>query len=378
MIASEGEIWKSQRRMMQPDFLPGRVAAFFPLMTQEIENTTRLWDAAALRGETIDVSASITRMALRIVARALFSEDLSDSHATALCQAFTDTIVDLGKLSLSAFGAEVQMSPQRNANFLMARQAVDAICREIIARRRAMKDQMWPDDLLSLMLRNPARQGAAADVLIRDEIVTMLTAGHETTAAAMSWTLILLAQNPTVEQRLYRELDQTLGDQSPRIADLTRLPWTTAIFQEVMRLYPPVWVMPKVAARDDVVDGYPIARGQRVIVSPWLTHRHKSFWNSPDRFDPERFLAERGGAEAGDGAQRHRYAYFPFSGGRHQCLGIHFAMIEAPLILATFAQRFRVHPLNPQEMRSAPSITLRQSHSLRANVERRQRTKIGS
>jgi cytochrome P450 len=173
-----------------------------------------------------------------------------------------------------------------------------------------------------------------------------------------------LAEHPAAETRLHEELDVALGGRTPQLADLSNLPWTRAVFQEALRLYPPVWYMARVAQADDVLDGHAVPRGACVMISAWFTHRHAAFWDQPEQFDPGRFLTPATPLP-------HRYAYFPFGGGRHQCLGNHLAGIEGTLILARLAQQFRVRPIAGQRIRPAPGITLRQSPGMQAMVELR-------
>jgi len=206
--------------------------------------------------------------------------------------------------------------------------------------------------------------GPLSDRQLRDEMVTMLVGGHETTALALSWAWKLLAENPAAEARLHEELDGVPSDQSLSPTHMPSLRWTNAVFQESMRLYPPVWYMARVANQDDVIDGYAIPRGSCVMISAYLTHRHPEFWNAPEEFRPQRFLDELPDS-------RHRYAYFPFGGGRHQCLGMHLAQMEGTLILAQLARQFRLHSQNGAQVRPLPGITLRQTPGLRASVELR-------
>jgi cytochrome P450 len=239
---------------------------------------------------------------------------------------------------------------------------IDAFCSEMIARRRAQSPANRPRDLLSLLIETRKLD----DRQVRDEIVTMLIAGHETTALAIAWAWKTLAQNPRAEVKLHEEVDAVLaGRKRVELTDVPKLTWSAASFQETMRLYPPVWQMPRVAIKDDVIDGYAIPRNSCVIISPWFTHRHKDFWRDPEAFDPARFCPS---AEK----QLHRYAYLPFAGGRHQCLGMHFALMEGTMILAQLAHQFRVVPLNSEQVRPSMGVTLRQSPGLMANIESRE------
>jgi cytochrome P450 len=369
LLASDGPRWRSQRRLMQRDFQPKSIEPFAGAMTRETARTAAAWRAAAAAGAAVDVTEGMTLLTLRIVVDALFGHDLPDARAAELCGAITQTINDLGQISWTVFGVPVRLTPQRNASFAGGKGVIDAFCYELIARRRATPAADRPRDLLTLLVEADGEGGPMDDRQLRDELVTMLVGGHETTALALAWAWKLLAEHPDVEARLHAELDDALrGRAEPTTADVPRLAWTRAVFQEAMRLYPPVWYMARVANEDDVIDGYAVPRGACVLVSAWLTHRHAGSWREPGRFDPSRFLD---GGDAGAAAPAHRYAYFPFGGGRHQCLGMHFALLEGTLILAQLAWQFRLRPVAGQDVRPDPGITLRQSPGMLATVERR-------
>jgi cytochrome P450 len=364
LLASDGPHWKSQRKLMQKDFQPAQVANFAGLITREIHRTEKEWRDAFAAGRDVDVMSAMTRLTLRIIVAALFSHDLSDEHAARLCESVTHTITELGKISWTIFGAPFHFSPERNAQFDAAQKVMDDTCYEMIARRRLQPAEQQPADLLTLLLATADGETPLTEKQIRDELVTMLVGGHETTALALSWAWKAFAENPDIEAKLHREVDQLIPDRPPQIADLPRLEWTRAVFQEALRLFPPVWYMGRVAIEEDTIDGYVIPRGACVMISPWFTHRHKDFWQSPDAFDPARFLDDAAIA-------LHKTAYFPFAGGRHQCLGIHLAMMEGTFILAQLSQRFKVQPIAGQNVRPLPGITLRQSPPLRAMIEPR-------
>jgi cytochrome P450 len=364
LLASDGARWRSQRRLMQRDFLPASIERFVPVMTLETTRTAADWQAAASAGGVVDITSAMTRLTLRIVVAALFSDDLSADHAAQLCDAVTDTITDLGKISWTIFGMPTRFTPDCAARFAAAKNVIDAACYDMIARRRGQAPSGRPRDLLTMLIESDTGAGAMNDRQLRDEIVTMLVGGHETTALALAWAWKAVAERPDIKAFLQKELDEHLAGRLPGIEDLPRLPWTSAVFHEAMRLYPPVWYMARVAQEDDVIHGHAVPRGACVLVSAWFTHRHKDFWPDAERFDPRRFV---------DPSVRpsHRYAYFPFGGGRHQCLGMHFALMEGIMILAQLAQQFHVYPLNAEQIKPAPGITLRQSPGMVARVELR-------
>jgi cytochrome P450 len=283
-----------------------------------------------------------------------------------LCAAITQTINDLGKISWTIFGVPVQFTPNSNAAFAAGKGVIDATCYDMIARRRARSPGDRPRDLLTMLIEAEVEggDGHMDDRQLRDEMVTMLVGGHETTALALAWAWKVLAEHPEIEAKLHREVDEVIGDRLPELADLSKLPWAKAVFQEAMRLYPPVWYMARVANEADVIHGHPVPKGACVLISAWFTHRHQEFWPDAERFDPTRFLDPAA-------TPAHRYAYFPFGGGRHQCLGMYFALLEGTLILAQLAQQFRVRPLGGQQIRPDPGITLRQTPPMQAMVAAR-------
>ena len=196
-----------------------------------------------------------------------------------------------------------------------------------------------------------------SDKQLRDEVMTIFLAGHETTANALGWTWYLLSRHPEVTRRLETELAEVLGGQTPTLDDLSKLNYTSMVIQEAMRLYPPVWIIGRNAVKADQIDGYDIPADSSIMLSPYVTHRHTNFWDNPEGFDPERFNPERAKG-------RPYFAYFPFGGGPRLCIGNNFALMEAKLVLATVAQRYRLelvpgHPVEPE-----PLVTLRPKHGL--------------
>jgi cytochrome P450 len=222
------------------------------------------------------------------------------------------------------------------------------------------------EDLLSTLLAPRSETGEPLDDrLVRDELITMLFAGSETTGLMLSWTWYLLSQHPDALRRLHAELDEVLGGRLPTVDDLADLKYTRMVLQETMRLYPPVWFLFRQSLQEDEIDGYRITANAKVVVSPYTTHRHPAFWPNPEQFDPERFTPE-------NSQGRPRYAYLPFGAGRHLCLGNNLAMMEGQLVLATIAQRYRIEPVPGHAVKPEPLITMRMRHGLMATVSTRQ------
>lgn len=236
----------------------------------------------------------------------------------------------------------------RNRRINAAIHTLDAIVQGLIQERRQRAIERG--DVLSLLLlaRDEETGQGMSDQQVRDEVMTLLFAGHETTSNLLAWTWFLLATHPEVEQRLQAELDAVLGGRLPTVEDLAHLPYGHRVLEETLRLYPPAWSLARKALVDDKVGGYVLPASTIILMSPYVTHRHPAFWEEPERFDPDRFTPERV-------AVRPRYAYFPFGGGPRQCIGNTFALMEAHLILATVAQRYRLrlvpdHPVEPQAL----------------------------
>jgi len=237
---------------------------------------------------------------------------------------------------------------------------LDAIVDRIIQQRRASGEDTG--DLLSMLMAARDEDGSAmSDRQLRDEIMTFLLAGHETTAVSLSWTLYLLSQHPEAGHKLRQELDVVLRGRTPQLEDMARLPYTDKVVRESMRLYPPAWSLARTTAKEIEVGGYRLPVGANIVMSPWIMHRDPRFFDRPEQFDPDRWTAEAT-------QKLPRFAYFPFGGGPRLCIGASFAMMEATLLLATIAQRFHLslvpgHPVTPQ-----PGITLRPRHGIRMKV----------
>jgi len=241
---------------------------------------------------------------------------------------------------------------------------IEGILHRIISERRACGRDTG--DLLSMLLHAQDEDGSRmTDQQLRDEAITLFLAGHETTASSLSWTWWLLAQNPAAEAKLHAELDEVLVGRAPSIDDLARLPYTANVITESMRLYPPAWGLARVAIEDHELGGYPVRKGMGVAMAQWVVQRDTRWYDKPEEFRPERW--------EGDFAKRiPRFAYFPFGGGPRQCIGNSFALMEARLILATIAQKYRLHLVPDHPVVPLASITLRPRYGVRVVLESRQ------
>jgi cytochrome P450 len=357
LLTSEGDFWLRQRRLAQPAFHRGRITSYADTMVRFTERLLESWHD----GEERDIHAEMMRVTLQIVAKTLFDADV-DREAQQVGKAL-EAIMHLNSNFRRLVLTPSWLPTAQNVRAALATRRLDQIIFRIIARRRAVPRDTG--DLLSMLLAAQDENGSRmTDKQLRDECMTIFLAGHETTAIALSWTWWLLAQHPEVEAKLHAELDSVLGGRSPKLEDLPRLPYNEKVITESLRLYPPAWAMARLAVEDVELAGYVVPKGCGVSFAQWVVHRDPRWFDAPLEFRPERWTAEMQ-------KRLPRYAYFPFGGGPRQCIGNNFALMEAQLLLATIAQKFRFslvpgHPVIPQ-----PSITLRPRHGIRAVLHRR-------
>jgi len=347
LLTSDEPLHLRQRRLVQPAFHRERVAGYAAAMIGAARDAAdRLED-----GQTVAVDALMNRLALRIASATLFSADVDDD-ADAIGHSVTETM-ELFPASLSAFGELLDHLPWHPATrrFKAARAALDAVVYRLIdARRREGRDR---GDLLSILLSVRDEDGKPMPVeLVRDEALTLLLAGHETTANALAWTWDALARNPQVEDRLHAELDEVLGDRDPVPADYPRLRFTRDVVAESMRLRPPAWILGRRVIRPFRLGEWDVPVGSVLLTSQLVTHVNPRFWREPQAFRPERW-------SNGETDRLPRFAYFPFGGGNRICIGESFAWTEAVLVLATLARRVRFRGLDPARVPLDPLVTLR-------------------
>ncbi|MGD9902585.1 MAG: cytochrome P450 [Vicinamibacterales bacterium] len=373
LLTSEGAFHLRQRRLMQPAFHRARIAGYTDAMARTAVATRERWTA----GQPLDLSGEMNRLTLTIVADTLFGSAVgSDSDTARVQQAITDVMEMFDLVMLPFAEWLVHLPLPRMRRYRAAQRALDALIYGIIGARRASGADRG--DLLSMLLHAQDSEGTGGmtDRQVRDEVITLFLAGHETTANALSWLWVLLGRHPEVEALLHAELDAVLTDgRVPVAADVARLPYTRAVVAESMRLYPPAWTMGRRVLKDYRTGGHDIPAGSLVLMSQWIVHRDPRWWPEPTRFDPRRWLGD-GTAVAGTGAAagagtRPRFAYFPFGGGNRVCIGESFAWSEAIVLVAAIAQRWRLvldpaHPVEPQ-----PLITLRTRYGVRATPEAR-------
>jgi cytochrome P450 len=334
LVTNDGKSWLHQRRLMQPAFHRKSLDAFSSLMTNATISMLDQWENFAERDQPLDVAAEMQRLTLCIAGKALFNIDLSDETHT-VGQAVT-TVNKLLTEYLYAPLPPLNVPTLRNQRLQVSYRTLDQVVQGIITQRRRQNTD--PEDLLSILLlaRDQETGQGMNDQQVRDEVITLLIAGHETVSNALTWTWYLLSQYPQAACHLHKELEIVLGGQIPTMDHLAKLAYTHMVLDETLRLYPPAWVFGRKAVADDEIGGYFIPANSMIVLSPYITHRHPAFWQDPEVFDPERFAPERS-------ASRPHFAYFPFGGGPRMCIGNYFALMEMQLILATVVQRYRLH-----------------------------------
>ena len=359
LATSEGELWLRQRRLMQPIFHRGSIAAFGAQMTEATERMLARWDALP-DGTVLDVDAEMMKVTLEIVGRTLFSVDLS-READALVRAVLAALDFVIYRAQTPWAWPLALPTPRNRGFRAALAVLDAAIAALLAKRRTHADP--PHDLLTMLMEAKTESGEGmSEKQLRDEILTLLIAGHETTASALTWSWHLLAQHPEAAAVLQSELAAVLGGRPPTMDDLPRLPYTRAVFDEAMRLYPPVWLITRQAIAPDIVGGQAMPANSLIIISPYVVHRRADLWPEADSFSPERFLAP---------AERPRFAYLPFGGGPRLCIGQSFALAEGALVLATVAQRYCLTTAAGQSVHAEALVTLRPKGGLPMMLQRR-------
>jgi cytochrome P450 len=351
LVSSEGDFWMRQRRLMQPAFHQPMIAAYSQTMTLATQEMLERWQMAAGGGEPLDMLKEMMRLTQVIIVRTMFSSDIGD-RADRIGEAFQAALSHFSVFLISPSGLLDKLPTPGNLRYRQGLSTVDNEVYRLIEERRVSGEDKG--DLLSrlVLARDEETGEGMSDRQIRDEVLTMFLAGHETTANALAWTWYLLAQHPDVEARLLAEIDGVLAGRMPAFEDISNLRYTRMVFDEALRLYPPAWMFARVAIEADEIGGHPIPAGTGLMISPYLTHRHPDFWVDPERFDPERFSPEQS-------AQRPRHAYMPFSYGPRVCIGNNFALTEAVLVLAIVLQRYRLELAPGAKVTPQPLATLK-------------------
>jgi cytochrome P450 len=359
LLTSDGALWKRQRRLMQPAFHHGQLVTYGAVM---VEYAARMADMFR-DGQTLDVDADMSKLTLRIVGKTLFGADVA-GEAEEVGRLMVSVLDAANQRLNSALQLPSWVPTARNLREKRALARLDEILQGLIATRRSSCEQT--NDLLSVLLGATDEDSGSgmSDQQLRDEMMTLFLAGHETTAMALTWTWYLISQHPDVEARLHAELDRVLHRRTPTAADLVHLPFTEMVVREAMRLYPPAAGFAREPIEDVTIGGYTVPRGSLVTVNIYALHRDPRFFEEPERFDPERFAT-------GWEDRIPRYAYLPFGGGPRVCIGNGFATMEARLILATVARRWRLTLEPGQAVVPVQLVTTRPRDSIRMQLHRR-------
>lgn len=333
LVASNGETWRRQRRLMAPFYTPKGVQAYAELMIRDGKHLVERWQKLASTGSEVDIAEEMTHVTASIILKSMFSSETVESIDQM--KSAVETMLTFVNDRMTGVAIPLWVPLRKNRRYTAARDMVHRSIGGLIAQRHATDEAQWPDDLLTRMMqaRDDETGQAMSEVLLRDESITIFFAGHETTARTMTFAWYALATNPQVTARLHAELDSVLGGRTPTVDQLRELPYTLQVIKEVLRLYPAAPMYARDAVAADQIAGFDVPAGASVMLSPYYTHRHPQFWENPEVFDPDRWLDARENAQ-------HRYAYHPFAAGPRICLGNNFSLLESHLLLAILAQRF--------------------------------------
>ena len=351
IVTSDGELWKRQRYMMQPMFHRRVITRFARVIEEANGRLLARWDSQASRGEPVNLTDDMSELTLDVVLRSVFGSDLE-----RLAEQMGGNPFDV-----------VTKDQERNLQFAYKFRSLTKLVDDIVQRRREGREEHF--DYLGMLMnaRDKETGDAMTDRALIDEVLTLVVAGHETTASGLNWTWYLLSQHPEIEARMHAELDAAPAMTAPTLAAMESLAYTHQVIDEALRLYPPGWLLSRRAIAADRLSGYPVPPGTDVLLSPYLLHRHPRYWKEPDRFLPERFDAEHE-------ADRPRFAYMPFAAGPRHCIGETFALYEMLMHLYKVARRYRLvlvptEPPGPLELEA--QINLRTKNPLHMRLERR-------
>jgi cytochrome P450 len=362
LICTEGDFWRRQRRLAQPAFHHKLIEDFATMMANMTGDMLGRWQLAADSGDQVNITSEITRLALRIVGQACFAADWehdSETMERAVHIAISETYRKFENL----VNLPENIPTPANLRFRAAKAELDKIIYRVIENRRCSDDH--PADLLNAMMMATEDDGSGMTTeQLRNEVMTFMFGGHETTAVSLTWSLVLLSRHPVVARRLAAEVDEVLGGRTPTVADLPALTYLDCVARESLRLYPPVPLTARTPNEDDDIGGYRIPAGSMVLLSPFITHRHPDFWPNPEGFDPDRWTD-------GKADDRHRYSWWPFSAGPRKCIGEAFGMQELKLVIAMIIQRFQVGLVPGQPVLPKRGLTLGQQQPVMATLIRR-------
>ncbi|HET6390622.1 cytochrome P450 [Hyphomicrobium sp.] len=357
LVTSEGDFWLSQRRMMQPSFLKAQVLSYAPIMGDLTNAMLSKWAP----GKAVDLEFEFSGLTSAIALKTLFGLD-DHGEREAVDESLLEVFDSLTERLDAIFKLPLWMPTPANLRISRAIAKVKKLVDGFIAQKRS---RPLANDLLSTLIMAQREDGTRmTDQQLRDEAMTLYLAGYETTALTLTWSWYLLSQHPQAEQKLVEEWARVLGGRTPNADELTALPYTAAVINEAMRLYPPVYAIGREATRDLELGGYRVKRGYTILMSQWVSHRDPKYFPEPERFLPERWLD-------GLAARLPKFAYYPFGGGQRLCIGSHFATMEAAIALATVGQKYKFTLSPDAEIDIKPQITLPPKYGMPAILELR-------
>ena len=351
LLTSEGDFWRRERRLAQPAFHRDRIAEYGNVMVAYANRMIDSWQD----GGTIDIHREMMVLTLRIALKTLFNVEAEED--VALMSSLSNDLIEMFSLQESTMWPLHNYLPTPSGlRFRRLTRQLSQYIYGIISRRRGSEDS---GDLLSMLLQAQDEDGSRmSDVQLRDEVMTLFLAGHETTALSLSWTLYLLSEHPEIESKLTNQLESVLGAGDPSVSDLPNLRFTEAVVKESLRLYPPAWAFGRQAVQECQIGGYSVPKGRQAFFFPWVIHRDPRYFDSPNEFRPERWNDEKL-------KQLPKYAYLPFGGGPRICIGNAFAMMESTMVLASIARRFNVSLAPGQKVEPWPVFTLRPRYGIK-------------
>jgi cytochrome P450 len=365
LLTTDGAVHTRQRRVVQSAFHADKIKAYAIVMAEYARRQIKTWRD----GETVDVAQQMRRMTLGISAKTLFNASIEED-AAQIDEAVSSAMQYFDRVSIPMVELLFKLPLPSTLRVRRAKKVLTSAVYQMIKDRRS--DPRDHDDLLSLLLLASGADGLGmSDEEIRDQALVFLLAAYDTTASALAWTWYLLSQNPEAEAALQQELIAVLAGRPPTVEDVPKLKYTRAVFAEALRMYPPGYVIARRALETFELDGYTIPRGTTVLVSPYLIHRDKRFYDNPESFDPSRWNRE-------PDSDRPKFTYFPFGGGAHVCIGDHFAWMEGVLVVATLAQQWKMSLAADQVVAYLPLINLRPKFGMRMVLRRQPNVAVGT
>ncbi|MFE6686075.1 cytochrome P450 [Streptomyces sp. NPDC057743] len=371
LTSDDHESWMRNRRMMQPIYSKQALSGMYRAMVESVAEQLTHMARAYPSGAEVDVHGEMMRVTLDIVSRCMFSTDVSRTRDKLSPEA-VDVAVNYAFDRLqNPFSPPTAWPTPRNRRFQRVMEGLDGMMYGLIEERRAAGvPEGGANDLLDMLLaaRDADTGQGMTDRELRDEIITTFAAGHETTAVTLTWAFYLLSQHRQVLHRAQEEVDREIGDRMPSVADLQRMPYLLQIFEEALRMYPSAPIVPRLTLKDTVLGGHHVPKGSRIMVDLFNIHRHPAHWDDPERFDPDHFTAA-------NKKGRHRFAYLPFGAGPHLCIGKHFALLEAHLLLAALIRRYDVKHVPSHRVVNHATITLRPKYGMAMTLHERHRAR---